>query len=641
MIETIYKLIQTRWSLYLIFAVSFGLYANTLFHEFVLDDRVVFTENKFVQEGFNGIGKIFSNETFAGYFKDSGRKSTVGGGRYRPLSLSFFAVQHQLFGNNAMTAHLLNILFFGLLNCIIFITLAKLLSFKYPNNGRLIAIVSTLLFAVHPIHTEVVANVKGLDEIWSLLFSTMSLYFLIKNSEHYKWSNLFLSGFFFLLALFSKENSIVFLFLIPLAIGLFIPQTIKRSWLSYSPLLISAAVFIGIRIAVLGLNVISSSRNFLENPFLQYRGERLLDMNPAEKYGTIFYSLIRYVYLQFIPYPLTHDYAPKSIASYNLFSPLPLLAVLLASASMFLAIKWYKTKPIYSWSILLFILSLIPTSNLFFSIGAYMGERFVFVSSLGFCLMLAAFFIKFLQPKYNWSLYLLMVILIAFSARTVARNTVWKSNFTLFNNDYQHSSNSAKLNSSLGFTLLEAYRNSNDKESNKHLVTQAIFHLKKALEIYPNYLDCIFLLGNAYYLVKDHKNAVANYEKYITLNPADMSIMKNYQKSLREYGRYLFHEEHNNQEAKQVLIKSLKLNPNDDQALELLGSAEAELGYLLKSLEYLNKASQINPNSASVWANLYITLTRIGDKPAAQIAINKGMAIDKDVVKKLMTVKTK
>ena len=93
--------------------------------------------------------------------------------------------------------------------------------------------------------------------------------------------------------------------------------------------------------------------------------------------------------------------------------------------------------------------------------------------------------------------------------------------------------------------------------------------------------------------------------------------------------------------AKEMLIKSLKLNPNDDQALEVLGSAEAELGYLLKSLQYLLKAVEINPNSASTWANLYITYTRLGDKVNAQLAINKGMEIDKDVVKKLMSVRTK
>ena len=106
-------------------------------------------------------------------------------------------------------------------------------------------------------------------------------------------------------------------------------------------------------------------------------------------------------------------------------------------------------------------------------------------------------------------------------------------------------------------------------------------------------------------------------------------------------GRKLFYEDNNNTAAKNALLKSYKLNPNDDQVLEVLGGVEAEMGYLLKSLEYLLKATEINPNNASTWANLYITYTRLGDKARAQEAINKGMAIDADIVKKLMSVKTK
>ena len=180
---------------------------------------------------------------------------------------------------------------------------------------------------------------------------------------------------------------------------------------------------------------------------------------------------------------------------------------------------------------------------------------------------------------------------------------------------------------------------------------EAIIAYNRTIELEDPTSYAFLRIGKCYERLGDKKLAIEFYNKTVHEDPlldkgwiaiTDFYLrQKNYQKALREYGRFLFHEEHNNQEAKQVLIKSLKLNPNDDQALELLGSAEAELGYLLKSLEYLSKSSQINPKSASVWANLYITYTRLGDKANAQIAINKGMEIDKDVVKKLMTVKAK
>ena len=167
---------------------------------------------------------------------------------------------------------------------------------------------------------------------------------------------------------------------------------------------------------------------------------------------------------------------------------------------------------------------------------------------------------------------------------------------------------------------------SDDKEANKHLLTQAIPYLTKAVKIYPRYADCLFLLGNAYYLNKEYPKAVGVYEKYIDVNPGDASIIKNYQRALREWGKTLFYEENNNSAAKNALLKSLKLNDRDDQVLEVLGAVEAEMGYLLKSLEYLLRATEINPKNASTWANLYITYTRLGDKAMAQQAINKGMA---------------
>lgn len=627
--------------LYIVFGLCMALYANTLLNEFVLDDRIVYTENQFVQKGISGIPKIFTNNSYEGYFTGSGKSSSVGEFRYRPLSIAFFALEFQLFGKNPFWAHLINILTFALVCTLIYKTLDRLWSFRYPDRSSMLAFLSTLLFVVHPIHTEVVANVKSLDEIFALLFGFISLACLLRYHLQNKVIDLVWAGLSFTAALFSKENAIVFIVLMPLALWLFIPEEKRRLKKTWIPLLSGLAIYAACRFAVLGFQAMVSSKNFLENPFLQIRGERIIDMNPAEKFGTIFYTLLRYMYLHIIPYPLTHDYAPKSIASYNLFSPLPLLAVLLYTALIIFAFRWIKSKPILSFSVFVFLIALAPTSNLFIPTGAYMGERFAFIPSLGFCMGLAFLIQQRVTSFSGIYFYGCIAVLLAFSARTVYRNMDWKSDLKLFQTDIEHSSNSAKLNSSLGFILLEKYRNTDDKENNKYLLTQAIGYLKKAVQIYPRYIDCIFLLGNANYLSKNYSDAVAAYESYIQLNPTDVSIMKNYQKALREMGRKLFYEDNNNTAAKNALLKSYKLNPNDDQVLEVLGGVEAEMGYLLKSLEYLLKASEINPNNASTWANLYITYTRLGDKARAQEAINKGMAIDADIVKKLMSVKTK
>ncbi len=162
----------------------------------------------------------------------------------------------------------------------------------------------------------------------------------------------------------------ILLALIPFALYQFIPNNKKAALQSLLPLAISSIIFMTCRIAVIGTGLIAESKSFLENPFLQLRGERLVEMIPAEKYGTIFFTLLKYLQLHLIAYPLTHDYAPKSIDTYSLFSIFPLIAVLLYAVLIYLAFKWFKSKPIYSWSIIVFIIALLPTSNFFFSSGS-------------------------------------------------------------------------------------------------------------------------------------------------------------------------------------------------------------------------------------------------------------------------------
>jgi len=630
-----------QWQIVTLVCFAVLPYLNTLFHEFVLDDRVVFTENQFVQKGISGIPDIFSHNSFEGYFSGSGKSSSVADDRYRPLSLAYFAIQHQVFGNNPLVAHFLHLVFYALLCIFLFDLLSRLLAYKWKDQSPTMPLLTMALFAVLPIHTEVVANVKSIDEIFAFLFASLAFRSLLIHQEKGAKLHWVLSFLWFLGAMFSKESAVAFAVLIPFGFWIFVPKEKRKFWVYTSPLLAAVTVYFACRFAVLGTELYTESRNFLENPFLTIKGERILPMSKGDRFGTIFYTLLRYLYLHIFPFPLTHDYAPKSIPTYAMASPIAVMSFLVYVIGFIFSLRWLRSKPVLSYGILFFMIALAPASNILVNTGAYMGERFAFAPSFGLCLLAAWILKQAVLDKYTWGFYLIAALLSVYGGRTLVRNMAWHDNLTLFQNDVQYSSNSAKLNSSLGFTLLEKYRNEADKESNKHLLTQAIQHLNTAVKIYPKYTDCIYLLGNAYYLNKNYANAVVTYEKYIDLNPADASILKNYQKALRELGRKYFYEDNNNSAAKNALLKSYKLNDQDDQVLELLGSVEAEMGYLLRSLEYLLRSLEINPNSASTWANLYITYTRIGDKVRAQDAINRGMAIDADIVKKLMSVKTK
>ena len=150
--------------------ISFGFYFNTILHDYALDDVIVITKNKFTLLGFSGIVDLLTKDTFDGY---TTVKDLVAGGRYRPLSVVTFALEIGFFGqNHPAISHFVNVLLYCSIVLMLFLFLDKFLFSK----NSLLSFLSTLIFAVHPIHTEVVANIKSRDELMALLLTLISLY---------------------------------------------------------------------------------------------------------------------------------------------------------------------------------------------------------------------------------------------------------------------------------------------------------------------------------------------------------------------------------------------------------------------------------------------------------------------------------
>src|SRR4051812_28179847 len=152
----------------LIFAFSFLLYFNSVFNDYNMDDELVTQNHRLTSKGISAIPEIFSSP----YYEDkSGYRY-----EYRPMVLVTFAIEHSLFGDHAGVSHFINVLLYSLLCCLLFRVLRKL----FKNYNILFPLLITLLFAAHPVHTEVVASIKNRDEILSLLFGLLSLDFALR-----------------------------------------------------------------------------------------------------------------------------------------------------------------------------------------------------------------------------------------------------------------------------------------------------------------------------------------------------------------------------------------------------------------------------------------------------------------------------
>ncbi len=417
-----------------IFLLGFILYSNTLNHGYVLDDFSVIKENTIVKRGIDGIPTIWKTHYRHGY-------GYIQANLYRPLTLSLFAIQWELFPNSPSFAHWMNVLSFALLGIIIFLFLRHLLGKEY----ELLSFAATALFIAHPIHTEVVANIKSIDDILAMGFSLLSIMVLFKYLQNSKKLLLFLSLLLSFLGFISKESTITLMLCIPLILILFKKLNLKKAVSISLWYLIPFGIYLIMRIRVLGSisgdKTIAGLDNLLVNA-----------PNHFVKLATTFKILGLYLVKIIFPHPLMNDYSINQIKMVSFSSLWPWLSILIYLSLIYAIIKLWKKSPIISFGLSFFLLTLSLYSNLFFTIGTSFGERLLFIPSLGFSLVLAyLIFIPFKKDSFpnliktaKWPLFLIGLVVITYSFKTIDRNKAWKDNFTLYSTDVLNCNESAR-----------------------------------------------------------------------------------------------------------------------------------------------------------------------------------------------------
>lgn len=635
-------------------------YGNTLTLDYTLDDRLVIFENDYTLKGTDGINDVLTKDSFSGYFGHT--KNLVAGGRYRPLAQISFILEYELFGseikdkvgfnrdpkneelflstNLPFISHLVNVLLYLMLSILVYQTLLIILK-KWDNPKWYLSIpfLATLLFALHPIHTEAVANIKGRDEIMSMLGAFFALYASVRYVNTKKWDFLVLSFLGMLFGLFSKENAITFLAIVPLSI--YFLNDKKRSsdyWITLIPLMIASLIFLYIRSKVLGAFMAEEvNPNILNNPFVF--------ATPFEKFATVILTWGIYLKLMIFPHPLTHDYYPHQIELTNFANPIVLFLLLLLIVIVFYAVKWLRKKSIFSYAILFFIITFSITSNLLFSVGTFMNERFLFVSLLGFTILLS-FGIHFIVQKFSnigklLPYFILFPIFTFYIGKTFARNLTWKDDVTLFTTDVLVSSNSIKCNVSAGGSYLKLYKE-NKKE---RYLKESKKYLDKALKLDPTSVNAQLLFGEYYFLKEDYKTAFQTYQDIVNRDPSndlaarnvqivltkwngdrlnqigDMIINGQIQEAFIAVDKILLENPQNPDaiglkgkifgqglqrmdSARIYFNKALAINPNHVVSLENMGVSYAIEGKLELALQYLTRAQKLNPNSETIKKNI-------------------------------------
>jgi hypothetical protein len=191
---------------------AFLLYAQSIQYYYTLDDHAVIDQNKYTKMGFAGIPTLIKTDYLYGVNNGLDR-----GPVYRPISIIMFAIEWSFFPNNAHINHFMNVLLYSISCSVLFILLCKI----FNKLNLLFPFICTLLFAAHPIHTEVVNNIKSRDEILCFLFGILSIFYFIKSISKQSILYIILGSISFFLAMLSKETGVTFLIVIPLTIFIF------------------------------------------------------------------------------------------------------------------------------------------------------------------------------------------------------------------------------------------------------------------------------------------------------------------------------------------------------------------------------------------------------------------------------------
>ena len=634
----------SKYGGWVLFLLAFVLYSNTLGHKFAFDDSIVITDNTFTQKGLAGIPDLVTRDFFEGVYGEGGME--LSGGRFRPLSLVCFAVENQLFGKektlngqsikdesgaqlyeyNAAVGHFLNIFFYAVSALLLFNLLS--IWFSETQGGSVIPFVAGLIFVAHPIHTEVVANIKSRDEILAMLLLFSALFALHKS---YRQPSILLTSLGILAyfgAMLSKENAFTYIAIFPFTLLIFEKD---KNWskilFAAAPYWGAALLYFAIRSYLVGGIEAETNKDIMENPFY--------GVATVEKLATISLILLRYIILLIFPLTMSSDYSREQIPLVSFSDPQAILGLLIyLGMAAFVIFRLFK-KDVFALSILLYFLPLSLTINLLFNIGAPMADRFLFIPSLGFSLALAYGLSRLLKTESMADMFkkpallgITAILTLAYCYKTIGRNPDWFNNDTLFAADIKASPNSAKMNYYYANSVFKKFLDVQPSaKPDSSLLNLAEKHFGEAVRINPKFHIAMYNMGYVNTLKKDGKKAETYLLKTLELQPG---YLNGIEMLGRVYGELLNNLPLAEKYLNQALVINTQRGVKDAMAnnYQHLGIVYAMQQKYSDAVRVYSEAIKLNPKEANNYLNLGITYQQMGNAEEGQKYLNKAFELN-------------
>ena len=606
----------------IIAAFAFILYAQSISFDYALDDKAMIKDNSHTIQGFKGIPDIIKKDYWEGYTKGARTPE------YRPTSLIMFATEWALFPGNPHVGHLMNVLLFSITCWVLFLLLCKL----FEKRNLIFPFIITLLYAAHPIHTEVVDNIKSRDEILCFLFFVLTSLLLFNYIKTNSIKTLILALISFTICIFSKESGITYIVIIPLLLFFFSSSDYKKILKLSLLLAVPVVAYLLIRSQILLAIPLNSAGELPNTTFISAS-----DFISRE--ATAFFILIRYISLLIFPHPLAYDYGFAEVTVHTIGDPVVLLSILVYSIIGIYAIITIRKKNVLAFAILFYFITLSPVSNLFILIGSSitMAERFMYAPSLGFCIALTILLVRLtktdaVKKKFNsikemvvgnaMIFTIVFIIVCLYAVKTYSRSMDWKSDVTLFRHDIATAGNSSTIHHNWGTILLyDLYPDEKNQVIKDSLLNLSIKELKKAISIYDKDFEYHYLLATAYMRKNDNADAIVNFELYKNNYPHPHNDVYKNLGTL-----YLKAEQYD--KAITVMDSLIKHEPELSEAYDNMGCALFGKKDYTNAIVEFQKAIELNPKNAGSFKNEGVSYLNLNEKRKALDCFSKSYEID-------------
>ena len=549
-------------------------YANTFFNGFVWDDHFFIEGNTQIRE-LRNVPSFFAQPT--------------AGDLYRPMRTVIYSMVFQIAGLNPVAYHLHAILLYMAITLLIFHILLQI-----TKNG-ILSFLASLFFAAHPVHTERVANMTAAFDMWGILFLLLAFYFWLKAESSKKY--LIFSGVSYILALFASEEAFILIpILILYEISFHGSSRIKKNLYKYGSLVLITILYSIMRFNA--VKAIGRSSDYFLDSF-------------AITFLTTIKVVARYILLLIAPFKLSVEHYVKLVKTPADISFI--LSALFVLAVIGIGIFHYKKSKIIFFSIFWFFVALLPFYNLVPQL-TIMADRYIFLPSLGFALLLAALLLKLKEKSRLWrniSIGIIVLIILFFSILTIYRNLDWKDDLTLAAKTVK----TDPLNTKANEQLARVYQ-----QQGKH--DEAILYAKNAIGLSDGNFGAMEIMATSYAHLRKYPDAISAYIKAIELNPDFYLAHNNLGLVYKEVGLI-------NQSIK-ALKNAIALEPSLSKAHHDLGIVYASEGRFDEAIEEIETAISLHKYEPDYYYNLGIIYEYLNETEKAQENFREALRLEPD-----------